>query len=103
MTAPRGVGILGIGMYMPPEVRRNDWWPPEVVARWVAQRHASPPRLPAVLSDGARRILQAHAEQADDPFLGTVERRVRSPTWRSAPPGMRCRAPASLRPRSTCC
>jgi 3-oxoacyl-[acyl-carrier-protein] synthase-3 len=79
MTERRGVGILGIGMYMPPEVRRNDWWPPEVVARWVAERHASPPRLPPVLSDGARRILQAHAEQADDPFLGTVERRVLSP------------------------
>ena len=28
------VGILGIGIHLPPEVRKNDWWPASVVDRW---------------------------------------------------------------------
>jgi 3-oxoacyl-[acyl-carrier-protein] synthase-3 len=73
----RNVGILATGMYMPSEIRRNDWWPSEVVARWMQQRGAmaSPP-VPADVSDGARRVLRAHAEQLADPFQGAVERRV---------------------------
>ena len=79
MTAG-GVGILAVGMYVPPEVRRNDWWPADVVARWVEQRRASPPpQLPADLGEGAMRILRAHAEQARDPFQGAVERHVIAP------------------------
>jgi 3-oxoacyl-[acyl-carrier-protein] synthase-3 len=74
---PHGVGILAVGMYVPAEVRRNAWWPRDVVERWTAQRRAAAlPPVPADLSDGARRILQAQIEQASDPFLGTVERRV---------------------------
>jgi 3-oxoacyl-[acyl-carrier-protein] synthase III len=72
-------GILALGLYVPPEVRRNDWWPADVVARWVEQRRGAPtPALPASLSEGAKRVLRAQAEQADDPFQGTIERRVLS-------------------------
>ena len=29
-----GVGVYGIGVYLPETIRTNDWWPPEVVAKW---------------------------------------------------------------------
>ncbi len=67
-------------MYAPPAVRRNDWWPGHVVARWIEERRSAPrPRRPSDLTAGARRVLHAHVEQAADPFLGAVERRVLEP------------------------
>jgi 3-oxoacyl-[acyl-carrier-protein] synthase III len=68
-------GILAIGMYAPPVVRRNDWWPPDVVARW--QRPLLQP--PTALTAGAQRVVAAIAAQAGDPFQGTAERRVLDP------------------------
>lgn len=74
------VGILGIGSYLPPEIRRNDWWPKNLVERWVRERPAPGPR-PDVskLSEAARRIVAALSVQADDPFQGAVERRILAP------------------------
>jgi 3-oxoacyl-[acyl-carrier-protein] synthase III len=72
-------GVLAVGLYAPPDVRRNDWWPPEVIARWAQQRQG-PPTIPSdLLTDGARRVLAAVANQATDPFGGVVERRVLAP------------------------
>jgi 3-oxoacyl-[acyl-carrier-protein] synthase III len=76
------IGILGLGTYLPPTVRSNDWWPREVVARWhdrMAHRatRAEKPDLDT-LTSGARRTLAAMAEYADDPFRGAIERRVMS-------------------------
>jgi 3-oxoacyl-[acyl-carrier-protein] synthase-3 len=69
------VGILGVGLYLPPEIRTNDWWPSEIVERWKAS--ARPPALPSIpLSDGARKCIAAMTEQAQDPFQGYRERRV---------------------------
>lgn len=71
-------GILGIGMYLPPEVRRNDWWPESVVASWMAQRKAArsgPPRPPR--NEGEALVMKAMSEQAIDPFQGAVERHVK--------------------------
>lgn len=71
------VGILGIGMYLPPEVRRNDWWPESVVASWMEQRKAArsgPPRPPR--TEGEALVMKAMSEQAIDPFQGAVERHV---------------------------
>lgn len=71
------VGILGIGLYLPPEIRRNDWWSKEVVDRWTRRRPAPGPRPDLTqLSDAARRIVAALATQSDDPFQGSVERRI---------------------------
>lgn len=72
----RNVGILGLGLYLPPEVRLNDWWPREVVDGWVAGRTATPLPLLDQLSEGARLVLQALSQQARDPFGDTRERRV---------------------------
>jgi 3-oxoacyl-[acyl-carrier-protein] synthase-3 len=71
------VGILGLGVYLPPEVRRNDWWPDEVVARWQeAQRGAPRPQAPEPHTEGQRRVLEALSKQDVHPFLSTDERRV---------------------------
>lgn len=76
----RNVGILGLGMYVPPEIRRNDWWSEDVVAGWMEQRRAAPrPAVPEGLSDGAIRVLHAQSDHADDPFHGALERRVLAP------------------------
>lgn len=69
------VGILGLGIYLPPEIRRNDWWPADVVERWSRARSAAGPPLTAT-SEGESRVLGAMAKQARDPFQGAVERRV---------------------------
>lgn len=71
------IGILGLGVYLPPEVRRNDWWSADVVAGWMeARRRAPKPRPTEPLTPGARRVVEAMSRQADDPFQSTVERRV---------------------------
>jgi len=74
------VGVLGVGVYLPPEVRRNDWWPGEVVARWRAGEAGGPVRPEpdggGPRSEGARLTLAAMAELKDDPFGGARERRI---------------------------
>ncbi len=75
-----GVGVLGLGTFLPPHVRTNDWWPESAVARWrekpahrATQGQAA---APAEMSAGAQVTLAAMAEYADDPFRGARERRV---------------------------
>jgi 3-oxoacyl-[acyl-carrier-protein] synthase III len=72
------IGILGLGVFLPPEVRRNDWWPADVVARWMEGRRTAPtrPGAPEPLTEGKRRVLDALFKQSGDPFLSAVERRV---------------------------
>lgn len=77
----RSVGILGLGVYMPPEVRTNDWWSAELVERWknppVRDDGASDPAKPP-----ASGPVRAAAELlATDPFRGSLRRHV-------MPPGM---------------
>jgi 3-oxoacyl-[acyl-carrier-protein] synthase-3 len=72
------VGILGIGTYLPPIVRTNDWWPESVVASW-RERRAAPVNERARMepaTPGERLIAAAMAEWREDPFHGAVERRV---------------------------
>lgn len=69
-----GIGIHALGMYLPPEVRSNAWWPAEVTAAWLAARPQAPP--PSTASAGADRVSAAIAALAADPFQGAVERHV---------------------------
>ncbi len=74
-----GVGILGIGAYLPPQLRRNDWWPPSLVATWMEERARAIGGLraaPVPASEGAQRIRAAMLELGADPFQGSVERRI---------------------------
>ena len=61
------IGVLGTGLYLPPEIRRNDWWPARVVARWPPMHRRT---------DGSTAAATAMNAQAADPFQGAVERRV---------------------------
>jgi 3-oxoacyl-[acyl-carrier-protein] synthase III len=75
----KSIGIIGVGSYVPPDVRTNDWWPQEVVAQW-RERRAAPlnksKAAPEASTTGARAVAEAMAEWRDDPFHGAVERRV---------------------------
>lgn len=76
------VGILGIGVYLPEEVRTNDWWPKEIVEGWRARRlarmtHAGPPEG-VELTEGVRRVLAAMERYDADPFQGGERRHVMS-------------------------
>jgi 3-oxoacyl-[acyl-carrier-protein] synthase-3 len=79
MGSSTSVGILGVGAYLPPEVRGNDWWPESTVAKW--QKRASRMMARGVdttqaKTDGARAVLEAMAKYVADPFGGAIERRV---------------------------
>ena len=65
------VGIRGLGVYLPPEVRRNDWWA-EHVARWMEERRAAARPLPEARTEGERRVLEQLAIQVRDPFQGSA-------------------------------
>ncbi|WP_437675643.1 3-oxoacyl-ACP synthase III family protein [Sorangium sp. So ce131] len=75
------VGIWGIGTYLPPNVRTNDWWPKELVACWREKRAAGvtrPVEADRQLSPAAAALTRAMAAYKDDPFEGAIERRVLS-------------------------
>ncbi len=75
------VGILGVGTYVPSEIRTNDYWSASVVARWqdgMAARVTRADAPPQGLSPGQQRTFAAMAEYASDPFRGAIERRVMS-------------------------
>src|SRR4051812_35696889 len=74
------IGILGIGSFLPDQVRRNDWWPRPLVDAWRSKRinrmtrGAVPEGMAA--TDGIRLVLEEMEKLAGDPFDGGVERRV---------------------------
>lgn len=70
----QSVGILGMGMQLPPTVRTNDWWSPEIVSTWTPPR--TPPPATETLSSSALAIVQRMSAQARDPFQGARRRHV---------------------------
>jgi 3-oxoacyl-[acyl-carrier-protein] synthase-3 len=75
------VGVWGLGFYLPPIVRGNDWWPPELVTTWAesqAKRVTRDTRGEdvATFTPGTRHLLAAATAYATDPFEGARERRV---------------------------
>ena len=80
MSDARKVGIHGIGAFVPDQVRKNEWWPEDVVKSWT-NRHVwdserAEKTLAALPTEGARMVMSAIAQHAGDPFQGAVERRV---------------------------
>ena len=76
MTVP--IGIVGLGVYLPPEIRRNDAWPPELTRQWkTCSRPTDVEAGPVVaeLRSGQHRVLQELARYTD-PFAGITERHV---------------------------
>lgn len=82
LTRREGVGILGIGVWLPPTVRTNEWWPRGVVQSWrehyraqSAERRAQAGSTPKP-SRGQARVAAAIAGLGEDLFQGSRERRV---------------------------
>jgi 3-oxoacyl-[acyl-carrier-protein] synthase-3 len=76
------VGILGIGVWLPPTVRTNEWWPRGVVQSWrehyraqSAERRAQAESTPES-SRGQAQVAAAIAGLGEDLFQGSRERRV---------------------------
>jgi 3-oxoacyl-[acyl-carrier-protein] synthase-3 len=74
-TEAANVGIWGLGAFLPPVVRRNDWWPAPLVETWRSRRRVAEATATPT-SKGARELLAVAARHADDPFEGARERRV---------------------------
>lgn len=76
----QSVGILGVGSYVPPEVRGNDWWPEHVVAKWQEKAGRRLEKLREEFAKesslGSRLSLAAIEALETDPFQGGFERRV---------------------------
>ncbi len=85
MKSGERVGILGVGSYVPAPVRRNDWWPAQFRERFEERRAkdvTSPEVLLSRAKSPAQRIQFQHMlETYNDPFRGTVERRVLEPEY----------------------
>lgn len=80
MSQECGVGILGLGTYLPEPVRTNAWWPEEVVARWQHKLNTTLPRTVELRdkaeTEGVRAALSAILELSHDAFQGGQERRT---------------------------
>lgn len=77
MNDKASIGILGVGTYLPDQVRSNEWWPREIVEGWTAMRAAAKsPGVGPARTEGAARVMAAMAELESDPFQGAFERRV---------------------------
>lgn len=79
------VGILGIGTYLPKEVRNNDFWGDSFTATFEERKRGDitiPELTDPVASDIAKEVI---GKYESDPFRGSVERRVLdadlSPSW----------------------
>lgn len=75
------IGIQGIGIFLPDDVRKNDWWPDHIVDGWRQNQQSK--NLARAVQEGADPLTAGAAETfagmqqfADDPFKGSVERRV---------------------------
>lgn len=73
-------GIYGIGVYLPDEVRTNDWWSPEVVAAWGQKTDGKLDRAANSAKEellaGSRIVLEEMGRFRGDPFKGFKERRI---------------------------
>lgn len=74
------VGIWGVGVHLPEQVRDNSWWPKDVVARWQEKADARLDRAAdadhELATEGARLVLKHMSRYRDDVFRGARERRI---------------------------
>jgi 3-oxoacyl-[acyl-carrier-protein] synthase-3 len=76
-----GVGVLGMGAFFPPQVRRNDWWSENAMSTHMTRRKGDV--VTAVYDTSAcdadtvdPEVSWYTARYAGDPFRGAKERRV---------------------------
>lgn len=77
--------ITGIGVYLPEQVRENDFWPPAFRARFAQQGDRTFNDIPSPLDETAAAIVARDlALEALDPMLGAKQRRVADDSLSSA-------------------
>ena len=99
-------GIIGTGEYVPETVRNNAWWPSSYVEEFNVTRKGdvtSPSVFLSRAKTDAQRIQFEHMLKTyDDPFRGTVERRVlepeHAPSFMEIKAGRKAIANAGLQP-----
>ncbi|NVB38676.1 hypothetical protein G6O69_12615 [Pseudenhygromyxa sp. WMMC2535] len=68
------IGILGIGAFLPDNIRTNSWWPESVVDGWRARLKRIERPEP---EDPLEHLIWAAQEGlSNDPFGGSIERRI---------------------------
>lgn len=81
-------GIWSVGTYLPPIVRTNDYWTPEIVETWRARQQRNITRAQGAddgaLGDGAKTIIKHMMRFKDDPFEGVVSRHIMPDDMRSS-------------------
>jgi 3-oxoacyl-[acyl-carrier-protein] synthase III len=79
----KSIGIHGVGTYLPPDVRTNDWWSEHVAKAWKEKAARRIERIRAEFErepgEVARTTLEAIMAVGDDAFHGARERRVIPP------------------------
>jgi 3-oxoacyl-[acyl-carrier-protein] synthase III len=86
----KGVGILGLGLALPEKVRKNSEWPREFVEQFEKKRSedigAPPAELLARqdLPEPVRITIEELGKWVNDPFRGSIERRVLADGMRSS-------------------
>lgn len=87
MNAQINVGILGLGVYLPKEIRENNWWSEDIVTKWVddKRRFSSAFELDSIdveaLSPEASLLIDALKELRckSDIFEGFKKRHIMAP------------------------
>lgn len=84
------IGIWALGSYLPPTVRKNDWWPESIVQDWRSRQERRFTNLSDMtdLGPGAKLVLEYTSRVADDPFEGARERRVVDDNMKSTDMGI---------------
>jgi len=76
----RGTAVLGLGAYIPEEVRTNDWWPEALVEQWKRSKNKPVMNLEENRERSPDSLHPALGEELDkvkgDIFGGMRERRV---------------------------
>lgn len=82
----KSIGVIGVGTYLPPQVRNNDWWPESTVAKWMERRAAPLPEKGRFVpsTPGARMVEEAMTALRNDPFHGAEARRVLDPAMKAS-------------------
>ena len=76
--------VIGLGAYLPPQVRTNDEWPSDFATRGRADGDRTLVDIPVGLDQAGRISAEYLRAEAADPFLGSVERRIAPDTMTSA-------------------
>jgi 3-oxoacyl-[acyl-carrier-protein] synthase-3 len=83
----KGIGIIGLGSYLPPDVRKNSFWSLETFQKNSQDDiGAASAELLAELTqtESGRIAIEEMAKWKEDPFHGALERRVAADGMRSS-------------------